>query len=234
MEVRSKTVHKLRPRSQTQFDCPPLCACARVGFTYLILALFGGSGYLVGGTRICFNGALLICSPMAGGIAERTNIKKLLNKTVLFRGIIYVLAIPLAWVLMDSGLLWAEHTPLHIAFFVVFLLLIFLDGIGVSFSNVADIDSGGVNLVAAQYGLEIDDNVRNYFNSLHIMFFDLSMVVFNPLLAYLGLLVSVHSPRPAASRHACLCVCVVVCCGCVLTHVCLCCCCCCSRWASTP
>jgi hypothetical protein len=73
------------------------------------------------------------------------------------------------------------------------LLIIFIDGIGVSFSNVADIDSGGVNLVAAQYGIEIDDNIRNYFNSLHIMFFDLSMVIFNPLLAWVGLFIGEHT-----------------------------------------
>jgi hypothetical protein len=65
-----------------------------VGFTAVILALFGGSSYLVGGTRICFNLALLLCSPMAGGIAEKTNIKKLLNKTVIGRGLIYCMFIP--------------------------------------------------------------------------------------------------------------------------------------------
>lgn len=178
------------------FASPPLFFSVGVwwvGFTYLILALFGGSSYLVGGTRICFNLALLLCSPMAGGIAEKTNIKKLLNKTVLVRGLIYVLAIPVAWVLMDSELLWSAHTALHTSFFIVFLLIIFIDGIGVAFSNVADIDSGGVNLVAAQYGIEIDDNIRNYFNSLHIMFFDLSMVVFNPILAYVGLFIGQHT-----------------------------------------
>ena len=126
---------------------------------------------------------------MAGGFAERCNIKQLLNRTTVGRGLIYCMAIPLAWFLMDSGVLFAVHTPLHVSFFVVFLLFIFFDGILVAFSNVADIDSGGVNLVAMQYGIAIDDNIRNYFNSLHILFFDLSMVIFNPLLAYLGLLV---------------------------------------------
>jgi hypothetical protein len=80
-----------------------------VGFTYLIFALFGGDSYLVGATRICFNLALLLCSPMAGGIAEKTNIKKLLNKTVIGRGLIYCMAIPLAWVLMDSEVSAAAH-----------------------------------------------------------------------------------------------------------------------------
>lgn len=168
-----------------------VCVCSVwwVGFTYLILTLFNGSSYLVGGTRICFNLALMLCSPMAGGFAERCNIKQLLNRTVVGRGIIYCMAIPLAWFLMDSGVLFTVTTPVHVSFFVVFLLVIFIDGIAVAFSNVADIDSGGVNLVAMQYGIDIDDNVRNYFNSLHILFFDLSMVIFNPLLAYLGLLV---------------------------------------------
>lgn len=90
-------------------------------------------------------------------------------------------------------LLWSVSSSLHASFFVVFLVIVFIDGIGVSFSNVADIDSGGVNLIAAQYGIEIDDNIRNYFTSLHILFFDLSMVVFNPLLAYIGVTIGERS-----------------------------------------
>lgn len=160
-----------------------------VGFTYLLLALFNGSSYLVGATRIAFNLALLLCSPIAGAFADQANIKKLLNRTVIGRGLIYCVFIPATWLLMESGLLYHIPSGLHSAFYVIFLLLIFLDGIDVSFSNVADIDSGGVNLVAAQYGIELDDNVRNYFNSLHVLFFDLSMVVFNPIIAYIGLVI---------------------------------------------
>jgi hypothetical protein len=108
-----------------------------------------------------------------------------------------VSTLQVAWLLMDSDLLYTTSDGLHTAFFVVFLLIIFIDGIGVSFSNVADIDSGGVNLVAGQYGIEIDDNIRNYFNSLHIMFFDLSMVIFNPILAYVGLFIGQHTVQNA-------------------------------------
>jgi len=170
-----------------------------VAFTSLILALFGGSSYLVGATRICFNGALLFCSPLSGALVEKTNIKRLLNRTVAMRGVLYCVAIPLAWLLMDSGLLYHRPQSLYDAFFVVFLLIVFVDGVGVSFSNVADVDSGGVNLVAMQYGLEIDDNIRTYFNSLHILFFDASMVVFNPVLAYLGLFIGQHTVKDSGS-----------------------------------
>jgi len=166
-----------------------------VSFTFFILALFDGDSYVVGGTRVCFNLALLLCSPMAGGIAERANIKKLLNHTVVARGMIYCLLIPVVWLLLDSKIIWDESDAMRVGFFALFLFFLFLDGLCVSFSNVADIDSGGVNLVALQYGIEIDDNVRNYFNSLHILFFDLSMVIFNPLIAYMGLLIGQKGVR---------------------------------------
>lgn len=112
-----------------------------VGFTYLILAFFNGSTYLVGGARICFNLALLFCSPLAGGVAERANIRTILLRTTTIRGIIYVLLIPAAWFFLDSEILYSKNHAMSVAFFVIFLLLIFLDGVGVSFSNVADIDS---------------------------------------------------------------------------------------------
>jgi MFS family permease len=39
--------------------------------------------------------------------------------------------------------------------------------------------------------------IRNYFNSLHILFFDLSMVIFNPILAYIGLFIGQHAVNSA-------------------------------------
>jgi hypothetical protein len=60
----------------------------------LILALFNGSSFGVGGARVAYNLAMFIFSPIAGAMAERVAIRYLLNLTTTFRLVLYVMCIP--------------------------------------------------------------------------------------------------------------------------------------------
>ena len=56
--------------------------------------------------------ALFILSPLAGVMAERLSMRRLLNITTACRGLIYVLLMPLTWVCKP-------HTPYIIGLFYV-------------------------------------------------------------------------------------------------------------------
>eukprot|EP00455_Lapot_gusevi_P053331 TRINITY_DN8301_c0_g1_i3.p1 TRINITY_DN8301_c0_g1~~TRINITY_DN8301_c0_g1_i3.p1 ORF type:complete len:603 (+),score=213.55 TRINITY_DN8301_c0_g1_i3:84-1811(+) len=161
-------------------------------FSPLVLALFEGSPYGVGGARTSFNMALFILSPLAGAVAERVSLRKLLNITTIFRGLIYAILLPLAWVMLQSGWVIAVKEYYTHIFYVVFLALVFFDGAMVAFSNVVDIDCGGTDILAKQHGAEVNDDTRNRFNSLHEVWFDLSMIVLSPLMALFAVLATNH------------------------------------------
>lgn len=164
-----------------------------VGFSPLILAIFKANGdYVVGYARIAFNLSLLLLSPIAGGVVEKVSIKKLLNLATIGRGLIYGLVLPFGWLLLVSDVIIKHNDTMTTAFTVLFVSLVLCDGVVVAFANIADIDSGGTDLVAVQYGIPVNDNLRNHFNSLHILCFDGSMVVFAPAMAALGVVFATH------------------------------------------
>ena len=57
----------------------------------------------MGRVRIAYNSALFFLSPLAGGLAETTSIRRMLNWTTLVRAIIYGLLFPGLWLLFFSG-----------------------------------------------------------------------------------------------------------------------------------
>jgi hypothetical protein len=100
---------------------------------------------------------------------------------------VQVAAIPLAFVLLKSGWVWNNDAGgWATSFYVVFLLMMFLDGVMIAFANVVDIDCGGTDLIAAQYSVTVNDALRTSFNSIHEGFFNLSMIVFAPFLAWVS------------------------------------------------
>ncbi len=110
-------------------------------FSPLVLALFRGSTYAVGGARTSFNLALFILSPLAGVLAERLAVRRLLNVTTGIRGFLYAVLMPAAWVLLQTSWVIQQQEYFDKVFFCVFVVLVFLDGTLVAFSNVVDIGS---------------------------------------------------------------------------------------------
>jgi len=51
-------------------------------------------------------------------------------------------------------------------FYALFLVAMVIDGIFVALGNVCAIDCGGLDLLAGQQNIPIDDTIRNHFNSL--------------------------------------------------------------------
>lgn len=133
----------------------------------------------VGTTRLVFNLALVLMSPLAGTVAENTNIQTLLNYTTWGRLFIWCCCIPASW------FYFASYLGSFTSFYVCFLILMFLDGIQVSFANVVDIDCGGLDTLATQYKLSIGSYLRDRFNRIHQIVFDLSFILLTPPVAFL-------------------------------------------------
>ncbi|CBZ55004.1 hypothetical protein NCLIV_054310 [Neospora caninum Liverpool] len=145
-----------------------------------------GSDNAVGITRSAFNLALVLVSPLAGAVAERASIRRLLATTTVTRLLIWSAAVPAAWIFFKNDL---DRPDL---FLVCLVVLMFCDGVQVAFANVVDIDCGGLDTLSAQYSLPIDDSLRNKLNGCHQVVFDLSFILFTPPIAFGVYVLSQH------------------------------------------
>ena len=162
----------------------------------ITIAFFGNEG--VGISRMVFNIALFLLSLVAGSIAESTRIFDLLARTTVGRIAIYSLLLPLGAFLLQSNIIIDIHAEnqmfySHI-FEVLFMVCIFLDGILVAAANVIAVDYGGIDICAAQYGIDFDENLRGRFTSIWQATFDGSMVLLAPLVAVVSYLFNQYSP----------------------------------------
>ena len=141
-----------------------------------ILATIGPKG--VGGARIAYNAALFVVSPVAGGAVERGDALRLLTWSSLGRVVVYAAA-PLLWAFVR------QYDRVDYVFAPSFFALMAADGVFVALVNVASIDCGGTDLIAARLGLgaAVTDELRDQFNALHQLFLDGSMVVGAPAVA---------------------------------------------------
>jgi len=67
----------------------------------IYIALLGNSG--VGQTRVAYNIAICLVSPIVGGWAQSSNVRATLVGTSLLRAVTYALAVPALWVVFRSG-----------------------------------------------------------------------------------------------------------------------------------
>ena len=58
-----------------------------------------------------------------------------------------------------------------------------MDGINVAFTAIVDIDMSGVDLLCAQYGIQVDDKLRHRMNTIYQIVMDSSMILFSPVVA---------------------------------------------------
>ncbi|KAH8086204.1 hypothetical protein JL720_7407 [Aureococcus anophagefferens] len=128
-----------------------------------ILATIGPKG--VGGARIAYNAALFVVSPVAGGAVERGDALRLLTWSSLGRVVVYAAA-PLLWAFVR------QYDRVDYVFAPSFFALMAADGVFVALVNVASIDCGGTDLIAARLGLgaAVTDELRDQFNALHQLF----------------------------------------------------------------
>jgi hypothetical protein len=131
----------------------------------------------IGAMRIAFNLAMLLLSPIAGALIDRSDIRRVLLWSTVVRGVIWGLMLPIAWYNFSTNIS------------VLYTLIIsfsFIDGTAVAFANVVDVDMGGLDLLSKQHGEEPTDELRTYFNTFHSIVFDASMVLFTPAMAFLS------------------------------------------------
>ncbi|XP_026192773.1 uncharacterized protein LOC34618533 [Cyclospora cayetanensis] len=145
----------------------------------------------VGVLRGAFNMALVLLSPLASAAAERISMWRLLLVTTASRWFIWSVAVPAAW-------LWLfVYLDRPLVFWGVAGTLVFLDGAHVAFANVVDMDCGGLDSLAAQTGIPIWESLRERFNKLHRITFDVSFILFTPPVALLMVALVPLCPLPA-------------------------------------
>ena len=157
----------------------------------ITIAFFGTEA--VGISRLVYNVALFFFSLVIGGIADKVRIFDLLIQTTVGRVIIYSLILPIGAFLLQSDTFFEidpDQKPFYNTIFeVLFMILIFFDGIIVAASNNIAVDVGGTFLCAKQYGMDIDEkfeNLQGRFDSIYSATFDGSMVLLAPLVAFAG------------------------------------------------
>ena len=110
----------------------------------------GGSAGL-GAARTAYSLALVLVSPAAGCLAGRFAMRDLLAGTACLRLALWAALLPLGFHVFGRT---AAFVPL-------FAAAMFLDGAIVSVAALFDIDEAGIDLLAAQHGLPVDDGIRN-------------------------------------------------------------------------
>ena len=63
------------------------------------------------------------------------------------------------------------------------VIVFFADGINVAFTAIVDIDMSGVDLLCAQYGINVNDKLRHQMNTMYQIVMDSSMIFFSPVVA---------------------------------------------------
>ncbi|UKJ90417.1 hypothetical protein MACJ_001350 [Theileria orientalis] len=139
---------------------------------------FTSSYYGLSVTRCAFNFALILGSFVANLIAEVVNIRKLLCVTTIFRLVIWSVFIP---VLYSVSQTYSLERP----FWVIFVILMVVDGFQVSLSNTVDLDYEGVDRISHQYDIIVPDSLHQHMNNVYQMVFDFSFIFVSVPLALL-------------------------------------------------
>jgi len=160
------------------------------GCTPLVLALLGDTS-AVASTRVAFNIVMLILSLLAGAVVERNDMKGLLIATTVVRMVIWSVLCPLFWYLFKSGFVSALES--YDALYATVILLFVLDAAAVAFSNVLDIDMGGMDILASTRNIPVDDDMRNKYNSIFELGLSLAFILISPGLAIFGWQMANHS-----------------------------------------
>ena len=153
--------------------------CALAPLTYALL----NSVEAIGVGRIVYNSALCILSPVGAVVVERVAPRKMLLATTWVRFIVWCLLLPLLWLVMDKE--WLSASPFTLGY-IVFNVMLFIDGVTVGMGNILDIDACGLDMIGGHYKVEITDGLRNYFNTRHEIFFAGCFVILSPAMAVLG------------------------------------------------
>ncbi|BAM40182.1 conserved hypothetical protein [Theileria orientalis strain Shintoku] len=130
---------------------------------------FTSSYYGLAVTRCAFNVALILGSFVANLIAEVVNIRKLLCVTTMCRLVIWSVFIPLFY---SASQTYSMERP----FWVLFVILMVVDGFQVSLSNTVDLDYEGVDRISHQYDIIVPDSLHQHMNNVYQMVFDFSFI----------------------------------------------------------
>lgn len=158
-------------------------------FSPIVLCLFEGDLFAVGLSRFLFNVALFVVHPLTSRLTQKMTARAIMNASTSLRLGIYLILLPGAWIFLRTDILLktqndANTLKYQLAFYIVFMVLIFFDGMVVSLSNAADIDCGGTDLVAEEHRIRINDQIRSKYSFLHVLSFEGSLIILAPAFAF--------------------------------------------------
>jgi MFS family permease len=103
----------------------------------LVLALTGRDES-IGSVRVAFNVAMMLISPFAGVLAERTEIRKTLIWTTVGRGFIWAIMLPVIYAFLSSGLIGSSGIESPEATLGALVVLGLLDGSQVCMCDIGN------------------------------------------------------------------------------------------------
>jgi hypothetical protein len=158
----------------------------------------GGSAGL-GAARAAYSLALVLLSPVAGCLVGRFAVRNLLAGSACLRLALWAALLPIGFHLFGG-------TGAFVPFFAASM---FLDGAVVSVASLFDIDEAGIDLVASQYGLPVDDGIRNRLGARFEAAGNFTSIVMAPLAVFVASR-TVRNADAAQLLLALICVCVAV------------------------
>lgn len=170
-----------------------MCNVAKYGLWWtllspLLLSLFNGNFVSIGLSRFCLNVAIIFTTPTASVLLNKVTAKKMLLMSTIGRALIYVVFIPLSWILFQSKIKTFQGLDSNIFFAIAFFILICVDGIFLSFGNVIDIDNGGADIVMTEYDISMESIRKRRYNFIQVMCSDGAMLSLCPITGLLGVL----------------------------------------------
>eukprot|EP00922_Rhytidocystis_sp_ex-Travisia-forbesii_P066409 GHVS01098595.1.p1 GENE.GHVS01098595.1~~GHVS01098595.1.p1 ORF type:complete len:541 (-),score=79.50 GHVS01098595.1:224-1846(-) len=130
----------------------------------------------VAASRAAFSCGLLLASQAAAPLTHHLSMRLLLLTTTIGRIVVWSILIPVAAFCLLSHNQNGGHSSSPWLLFV-FLMLLFLDGLQVSVGNALDLDTGGLEVLSAQYDVPVSDSMRSHFSSRYQLAFDFSLIL---------------------------------------------------------
>ncbi|SCM01265.1 conserved Plasmodium membrane protein, unknown function [Plasmodium chabaudi adami] len=130
---------------------------------------------------------LLLFTPVSLYLIKKQNIRFFLLATNTTRAILWGVYIPLLYYIYQDYIKKYYLGPIYEFFFC---LLIILDSMCINLSSILDIDNNGLDYISKKFDIRVTERAHKKYLTLHQFFSDISVALFNPLIAFVMYLFS--------------------------------------------
>ncbi|VEV54950.1 conserved Plasmodium membrane protein, unknown function [Plasmodium vinckei vinckei] len=130
---------------------------------------------------------LLLFTPVSLYLIKKQNIRFFLLATNTTRAILWGVCIPLLYYTYQD---YIKKFYLDLVYEFFFCLLIILDSMCINLSSILDIDNNGLEYISKKFDIKVTERAHKKYIALHQFFSDVSIALFNPLIAFVMYLFS--------------------------------------------